>query len=280
MLIVGITGGTGCGKTTIVHQLLEHFSKDDTILISQDDYYHDLSHLSYDERVQINFDHPDSIDFALLEQHLKTLKKGSLIEKPEYSFVEHNRSVNTRTIVPKRIILLEGILIFTLPEIRKLLDLKIYIKAHSDIRLQRRIKRDIQERGRDIEEITERYENTLTMGLKGIIQRIKVKNKVLGYTILGLANPYILISTIFVVWMLFFDGNSWLIHRELNQEIKKIEGNTNYFDKEIQQDKKQIKNLKDSTELERFAREEHFMKRENEEIYIIEYEDSIPKNEE
>lgn len=118
------------------------------------------------------------------------------------------------------------------------------------------------------------------MGLKGIIQRIKVKNKVLGYTILGLANPYILISTIFVVWMLFFDGNSWLIHRELNQEIKKIEGNTNYFDKEIQQDKKQIKNLKDSTELERFAREEHFMKRENEEIYIIEYEDSIPKNEE
>jgi len=161
MLIVGITGGTGCGKTTIVHQLLEHFSKDDTILISQDDYYHDLSHLSYDERVQINFDHPDSIDFALLEQHLKTLKKGSLIEKPEYSFVEHNRSVNTRTIVPKRIILLEGILIFTLPEIRKLLDLKIYIKAHSDIRLQRRIKRDVQERGRDIEEITERYENTL-----------------------------------------------------------------------------------------------------------------------
>jgi len=118
------------------------------------------------------------------------------------------------------------------------------------------------------------------MGLKGIIHNIKAKNKVLGYIILGLANPYILISIIFVIWMLFFDGNSWLIHQELNQEINKIKGNANYFDKETQQDKEQIKTLKDSAELERFAREEHFMKRENEEIYIIEYEDSIPKNEE
>jgi len=161
MLIIGITGGTGCGKTTIVHRLLEHFPKEDTALISQDDYYQDLSHLSYNERVKINFDHPDSIDFVLLEKHLKALKNGGSIEKPEYSFVAHNRSTKTQTIVPKKIIFLEGILIFTLPEIRKLLDLKIYIKADSDIRLQRRIKRDIQERGRDIEEITERYESTL-----------------------------------------------------------------------------------------------------------------------
>ena len=115
------------------------------------------------------------------------------------------------------------------------------------------------------------------MGLKEIIHKIKAKNKVLGYIIIGLANPYILISIIFVIWMLFFDSNSWLIHRELNQEIKKIEGNVTYFNKQTQQDKEQIKKLKDSAELERFAREEHFMKKDDEEIYIIEYEDSIPK---
>ena len=160
MLTIGITGGTGCGKTTLVEQLINQLQEEVT-LISQDDYYHDLSHLSYDERVAINFDHPESIDFQLLSEHLAALKKGSSIEKPTYSFVDHNRNTTTITIVPKRIIIIEGILIFTQARLRDLLDFKIYIQADSDIRLSRRLKRDIEERGRDIEEVTDRYHNTL-----------------------------------------------------------------------------------------------------------------------
>lgn len=118
------------------------------------------------------------------------------------------------------------------------------------------------------------------MGLKQFIHKIKTKNKVLGLIIAGLVSAYIVISVVFIIWMLFFDANSWLIHRELNQEINKLEGNKEYFEKETSQDREQIKKLKDSVELERFAREEYFMKKDNEEIYIIEYEDSIPKDEE
>ena len=102
MFIIGITGGTGSGKTTIVHQLLTHFSEKDIVLISQDDYYHDLSHLSYDERIKTNFDHPHAVDFALLENHLKTLRKGHSIEKPKYSFVAHNRGTKTTVVEPKK----------------------------------------------------------------------------------------------------------------------------------------------------------------------------------
>lgn len=118
------------------------------------------------------------------------------------------------------------------------------------------------------------------MGIKGKIQKIKEKNKPLGILLQGLISPYILIAIIFIIWMLFFDANSWLIHRELDGEIDKLQGNMEFFDRETSGDKEQIKKLKDSVELERFARETYLMKREDEEIYIIEFEDSIKTNEE
>lgn len=118
------------------------------------------------------------------------------------------------------------------------------------------------------------------MSLKKYFEKIKEKNVLVGAILLLALSPYILILLIFIIWMFFFDGNSYLIHKELNQEIEKLEGNKEFFKKEINQDKSQINKLKDTTELERFAREEYFMKQANEEIYIIEYEDSIPKSNE
>lgn len=115
------------------------------------------------------------------------------------------------------------------------------------------------------------------MGLKKYFEKIKEKNAFVGAILLLALSPYIIILLIFLFWMVFFDGNSYLIHRELNEEKDKLEGNRDFFTKEINQDKSQITKLKDSIALERFAREEYFMKKANEEIYIIEYEDSIPK---
>ena len=116
------------------------------------------------------------------------------------------------------------------------------------------------------------------MGLRQKLEKVKEKNWVFGTLLLTLLNKYVLILLIFLVWMFFFDGNSWLIHRELSAEKDKLEGNKEYFIDEIDRDKEQITKLKDSVELERFAREEYLMKKENEEIYIIEYQDSISKN--
>ncbi len=161
MLIIGIAGGTGSGKTTVVSQIIEELPKDEVCVISQDSYYKDTSHMLFDDRVKINFDHPKAIDFELLVNHLKELKKGNAIEQPIYSFVEHNRTGNTLTTHPRKVIIVEGILILTHPEIRKLFDIKIYVHADSDERLIRRLKRDLAERGRDLEEVLNRYQTTL-----------------------------------------------------------------------------------------------------------------------
>ncbi|RKE92289.1 uridine kinase [Ichthyenterobacterium magnum] len=161
MLIIGIAGGTGCGKTTVVNQILNELPEGEVGVISQDSYYTDTSHLSYDERVAINFDHPRSIDFELLEQHLKELKKGNTIEQPVYSFVKHNRTGDTILTKPRKVMIVEGILILTNPELRDMFDIKIFVHADSDERLIRRLKRDITERGRDIDEVLNRYQNTL-----------------------------------------------------------------------------------------------------------------------
>ncbi len=161
MLIIGIAGGTGSGKTTVVNQIINELPPDEVGVISQDSYYKDTSHLSFEERVKINFDHPQSIDFDLLVSHLKELKKGNSIEQPVYSFIDHNRKKETLTTVPKHVMIVEGILILTHPEIRKMFDIKIYVHADSDERLIRRLKRDIAERGRDLEEVLNRYQNTL-----------------------------------------------------------------------------------------------------------------------
>lgn len=161
MLIIGIAGGTGCGKTTVVNQILNELPEDEVGVISQDSYYNETSHLSYDERVNINFDHPRAIDFKLLYKHLEELKKGKPIHQPVYSFVKHNRTKDTIYTHPRKVMIIEGILILTNPELRKLFDIKIFVHADSDERLIRRIKRDLTERGRDIDEILLRYQTTL-----------------------------------------------------------------------------------------------------------------------
>jgi len=161
MLILGIGGGTGCGKTTVVNQILEQLPEGEVGVISQDSYYKDTTHLSYDERVKINFDHPRSIDFELLEEHLRELRKGNIIEQPIYSFVKHNRTGDTIKTHPRKVMIVEGILILTNKELRDMFDIKIYVHADSDERLIRRLKRDIAERGRSIEEVLSRYQSTL-----------------------------------------------------------------------------------------------------------------------
>ncbi|OMP30472.1 uridine kinase [Mangrovimonas sp. DI 80] len=161
MLIIGIAGGTGCGKTTVVNQILEQSPDGEIGIISQDSYYRDTSHLTYEERTAINFDHPRSIDFELMEAHLKELKEGNTIEQPIYSFVKHNRTGETVKTAPTKVMIVEGILILTHPELRKLFDIKIYVHADSDERLIRRLKRDISERGRDLDEVLSRYQDTL-----------------------------------------------------------------------------------------------------------------------
>lgn len=161
MLIIGIAGGTGSGKTTVVKQILDQLPKNEVCVISQDSYYQSTDGMSYDERTQINFDHPNAIDFDLLVTDLKKLKNGETIEQPIYSFVTHNRIKDTLTTPPKKVLIVEGILIFNNKELRDLFDIKVFVHADADERLIRRVKRDIQERGRDINEVLKRYQDTL-----------------------------------------------------------------------------------------------------------------------
>ncbi len=161
MLIIGIGGGTGSGKTTVVNKIISENPQGEVAIISQDSYYKDLSHLDYEARTKVNFDHPNSIDFKLLCSHLAQLRKGESIEQPVYSFVEHNRTDQTVTTHPKKVVVVEGILILTDPVIRDLFDIKIFVHADSDERLIRRLKRDIAERGRDLDEVLRRYQTTL-----------------------------------------------------------------------------------------------------------------------
>ncbi len=161
MLIIGIAGGTGSGKTTVVHQIMNELPATEVGVISQDSYYKATNDLSYEERTKINFDHPRAIDFELLISHLKELKAGNVINQPIYSFVTHNRTDDTISTHPRKVMIVEGILIFTNPEIRDLFDIKIFVHADSDERLIRRLKRDIAERGRDMDEVLNRYQTTL-----------------------------------------------------------------------------------------------------------------------
>ena len=153
--------GTGCGKTTVVNQIVQEIPPGEVSVISQDAYYRDLSHLTFEERTKVNFDHPKSLDFDLLREHLSLLKQGKTIMQPTYSFVEHNRTPQVIPIAPCKVIIVEGILIFSHPDLRDLFDIKIFVHADSDERLIRRIKRDTTERGRDIQEVLNRYQTTL-----------------------------------------------------------------------------------------------------------------------
>lgn len=174
MLIIGIAGGTGSGKTTVVHQIMNELPSTEVGIISQDSYYRDNSNLTYEERTKINFDHPRAIDFELLTSHLRDLKAGKTIEQPVYSFVTHNRTGDVVLTHPRKVMIVEGILILANPELRDMFDIKIFVHADSDERLIRRLKRDISERGRDMEEVLNRYQTTLKPMHEQFIEPTKI----------------------------------------------------------------------------------------------------------
>ena len=161
MLVVGIAGGTGSGKTTVVNKVMEQLPDNQVALLPQDSYYKDNSHLKLEERQEMNFDHPDSLEFSLLADHLRRLKKDQKIQQPIYSYVTCTRSEETITVKPTKVTILEGILILTNKELRDLIDIKVYVDADADDRLSRVISRDILERGRSIDKVLERYEKTV-----------------------------------------------------------------------------------------------------------------------
>ena len=161
MLIVGIAGGTGSGKTTVVKRIVECLPQGEVVVIPQDSYYKDSSHLPLEKRQEINFDHPSSIEFELLVDHVQQLKNGEHIEQPIYSYLTCTRANETVNISPKHVVIVEGILILTNPELRDLMDIKIFVDADADDRLSRVILRDIVERGRSVNKVLERYEKTV-----------------------------------------------------------------------------------------------------------------------
>ena len=161
MLIIGIAGGTGSGKTTVVSKILQNLNANEVNVLSQDNYYHDNTHLSLQEREKLNYDHPKSIDLDLLVKHVQALKNGESIEQPIYSFVTHTRTGNHVLVEPREVLIVEGILVLTSKELLKEFDLKVFVHADNDERLIRRIRRDTQERGRDLEEVLHRYQTTL-----------------------------------------------------------------------------------------------------------------------
>ena len=161
MLIIGICGGTGSGKTTVVNKILEILPTDHVAILSQDSYYKDNSDISFEERKFINFDHPDAIEFDLLLNHINELKKGNNIEKPVYSYISCTRSSETIPLQSKEVILIEGILLFSDERIRNICNVKVFVDAPADERLLRVIKRDTLERGRNIEQTLDRYIETV-----------------------------------------------------------------------------------------------------------------------
>lgn len=160
-ILIGITGGTGSGKSTVSKKIFKTVTEKDVVIIEQDSYYKDQSDLSYNERVKTNYDHPSAFDNELLVQHLKQLMAGEAIEKPIYDFELHNRKKETIRVEPKQIIILEGILILFEKEIRDLLDIKIFVDTDSDVRVIRRILRDIKDRGRTLDSVILQYMETV-----------------------------------------------------------------------------------------------------------------------
>jgi len=158
MLIIGIEGGSGSGKTTVVNKIIKSLPKDSVAVISQDAYYRNSGHLSVEDRKKINFDHPSSIEFSLLVDHIDQLKEGNTIGMPIYSYLTCTRAEETIPVEPKKVIIVEGILILTNPRLRKRLDIRVYVDADSDDRLMRIIWRDIEERGRSFKEVLDHYQ--------------------------------------------------------------------------------------------------------------------------
>ncbi len=160
-MIIGICGGTGSGKTTIARKIVESVGAQTVVLVEQDSYYRNLSDMPLDERHQANFDHPDAIDSDMLVNHIMRLKQDLTVEMPLYDFVTHTRSDRIEVIEPRPVVIVEGILIFAEPRVLDLLDVRVFVDTPDDIRLMRRLKRDINERGRTFERTLEQYERTI-----------------------------------------------------------------------------------------------------------------------
>ena len=160
ILVIGIAGGTGSGKTTLMKNLLERFSGNVTVL-SHDNYYRRLDHLNFEDRCRVNYDEPAALETDLMVRHLDALRHGQAIDCPVYDFSNHNRSDEVLRIEPRKVIIVEGILIFTDPDLRRLMDIKIFVDTDADIRLCRRIKRDVNKRGRTLESVIEQYQTTV-----------------------------------------------------------------------------------------------------------------------
>lgn len=160
-ILIGITGGTGSGKSTVAKEICKKFNEDCIAMIEQDSYYKDQSHLSFEERIKTNYDHPDAFDTPLLVEHLKMLLQGKQIEKPIYDFERHNRRDEKITVQSRDIIIVEGILILQEKDIRDLLDIKIYVDTDADVRIIRRLVRDMKERGRSVESVINQYLNVV-----------------------------------------------------------------------------------------------------------------------
>ncbi len=161
MFTIGIAGGTGSGKTTVVQKILENIPRDRVALVPQDSYYRDSSHLPPEERQNINFDHPDSLEFDLLTEHIRLLKAGKSVNQPIYSYLTCTRSKEFILVEPKEVIIVEGILIYTHMPLVKEIDIKVFVDADSDDRLGRVIERDMMERGRDLKKVLDRYQDTV-----------------------------------------------------------------------------------------------------------------------
>jgi uridine kinase len=160
-IIIGIAGGTGSGKTTIAKNIVKVYGPGEVLRLDLDSYYRDLSDMSMEERSAINFDHPSSLEIELLVQHVDELRQGKTIEVPIYDFALHNRSKETRTVKPHKVIIIEGIMALYYPELVARMDLKLFVDTPSDIRFIRRLKRDIKERGRSVNSVIEQYYSTV-----------------------------------------------------------------------------------------------------------------------
>lgn len=160
-ILIGVAGGSGSGKTTISHNLVKAFKSEDAVLVEQDAYYKELTNLTLEEKAAVNFDHPNSIEFDLLKEHLKALIAGKAIERPVYDFTTHSRKDECVKIEPSKIIIVEGILLFAIPEIRELFDVKIFVDTDADEMILRRIERDMKERGRSFDSVKNQYLNTV-----------------------------------------------------------------------------------------------------------------------
>nr|MBQ8244220.1 uridine kinase [Oscillospiraceae bacterium] len=160
ILVIGIAGGTGSGKTTLMNNLIQTFSGDVTVL-SHDNYYKRHDDLTYEQRCGLNYDEPAALETDLMARHLDRLRRGEAIDCPVYDFTQHNRSAETVRIVPKKVIIVEGILIFENKELRDLMDIRIFVDTDADVRLCRRIKRDVNKRGRTLESVLQQYQETV-----------------------------------------------------------------------------------------------------------------------